>query len=193
MLPKDVVDIVAGALQTSRANAREIMREAINEAHPACSPDMKVSGGALKLALNVLRRAGKHEVADELEITAQAAPAAVARPVAVLKFERGTPGRENEMPRVVSCNWMPDGEYEVYLAAAAAPTTQPAQGDALDAAFEAVRKRLCKLPRYSFALDSRSNLRRCEDKSGNWIEFDAVHALFDPVAIDAARAAQEGK
>ena len=39
-------------------------------------------------------------------------------PVAVLKFERGTPGRENEMPRVVSCNWMPDGEYEVYLAAA---------------------------------------------------------------------------
>ena len=55
---------------------------------------------------------------------AQAAPAAVAWPVAVLKFERGTPGRENEMPRVVSCNWMPDGEYEVYLAAA--PTTQPA-------------------------------------------------------------------
>lgn len=54
----------------------------------------------------------------------QAAPAAVAWPVAVLKFERGTPGRENEMPRVVSCNWMPDGEYEVYLAAA--PATQPA-------------------------------------------------------------------
>lgn len=55
---------------------------------------------------------------------AHAAPAAVAGPVAVLKFERGTPGRQNEMPRVVSCNWMPDGEYEVYLAAA--PTTQPA-------------------------------------------------------------------
>ena len=63
------------------------------------------------------RRAG-------LAASAQAAPAAVAGPVAVLKFERGTPGRENEMPRVVSCNWMPDGEYEVYLAAA--PTTQPA-------------------------------------------------------------------
>jgi hypothetical protein len=59
-----------------------------------------------------------------LATTAQATPAAVAGPVAVLKFERGTPGRENEMPRVVSCNWMPDGEYEVYLAAA--PTTQPA-------------------------------------------------------------------
>lgn len=75
----------------------------------------------------------------------------------------------------------------------APPHSPAAQGDALDAAFEAVRKRLCKLPRYSFALDSRSNLRRCEDKSGNWIEFDAVHALFDPVAIDAARIVQEDK
>lgn len=44
-------------------------------AHKACKPDMLVSAGALKLALNVLRRAGKHEVADELEKTAQAAPA----------------------------------------------------------------------------------------------------------------------
>ena len=56
-----------------------------------------------------------------------------------------------------------------------------------DAAFEAVRRGLCKIPRYSFALDSRGNVRRCEDKSGNWIEFDAAHALFDPVAVDAAR------
>lgn len=61
--------------------------------HKACKPDMLVNGGALKLALNVLRRAGKHEVADELEATAQptptpqadsqpiqAAPAAVAGP-----------------------------------------------------------------------------------------------------------------
>ena len=64
------------------------------------------------------------ERASRGQSPAQASPAAVAWPVAVLKFERGTPGRENEMPRVVSCNWMPDGEYEVYLAAA--PTTQPA-------------------------------------------------------------------
>ena len=42
--------------------------------HPAVKPDMLVNGGALKLALNVLRRAGKNEVADELECTAQAAP-----------------------------------------------------------------------------------------------------------------------
>lgn len=57
----------------------------------------------------------------------------------------------------------------------------------IDAAFEAARRCLCKIPRYSFALDSRGNVRRCEDKSGNWIEFDAAHALFDPVAVDAAR------
>ncbi len=42
--------------------------------HKACKPDMLVNGGALKLALNVLRRAGKHEVADELEATAQPTP-----------------------------------------------------------------------------------------------------------------------
>ena len=39
--------------------------------HPAVKSDMTVNGGALKLALNVLRRAGKTEVADEPEITAQ--------------------------------------------------------------------------------------------------------------------------
>jgi hypothetical protein len=38
--------------------------------HPAVKPDMLVNSGALKLALNVLRRAGKNEVADELEMTA---------------------------------------------------------------------------------------------------------------------------
>ena len=43
-------------------------------AHKACKPDMLVNGGALKLALNVLRRAGKNEVADELEATAQPSP-----------------------------------------------------------------------------------------------------------------------
>lgn len=39
--------------------------------HPACKPNTKVNGGALKLALNVLRRAGKDEIADELEATAE--------------------------------------------------------------------------------------------------------------------------
>ena len=54
-----------------------------------------------------------------------------------------------------------------------------------DAAFEAVRKKLCKLPRYSFHLHG-NNVRRVEEKSGNWIEFDMAHGLFDPVAVDAA-------
>lgn len=59
-----------------------------------------------------------------------------------------------------------------------------------DAAFEAVRKRLCGLQRYSFALDDDGVVRRAEDRTGNWIEFDDAHALFDPVAVDAAIAAQ---
>jgi|GEM_PF-5936899 len=42
-------------------------------------------------------------------------------PVAVLRFDRGTPGRENEMPHVLSCQRLPDGEYPVY----AAPSEQP--------------------------------------------------------------------
>lgn len=62
-----------------------------------------------------------------------------------------------------------------------------------DAAFEAVRKRLCKLPRYSFfAGAALGSVRRVEDRSGNWIEFDAAHALFDPVSVDAALSAQPG-
>lgn len=60
-----------------------------------------------------------------------------------------------------------------------------------DAAFEAVRKRLCAIPRYSFYLDDDGVVRRVEGRSGNWIEFDAAHELFDPVAVDAALAAQK--
>lgn len=37
---------------------------------PRTPADMKVNGGALKLALNALRRSGKNEIADELEKTA---------------------------------------------------------------------------------------------------------------------------
>lgn len=71
---------------------------------------------------------------------------------------------------------------------AAHPTTQGL--DARDAAFEAVRKAFCKLQRYSFLLDSRGNVRRCADHCGNWVEFDAVHTLFEPQSVDAAIAAQ---
>jgi hypothetical protein len=46
--------------------------------------------------------------------------------VAVLRYERGTPGRENEMPCVVSCDWLPDGDYPVYLAASPQPSAKGA-------------------------------------------------------------------
>lgn len=52
-------------------------------------------------------------------------PASRSEPVAVLRFERNVPGRENDMPRVVSCNWQPDGEYPVYLAASRTEQAAP--------------------------------------------------------------------
>lgn len=39
--------------------------------HPAVKGDALVNSGALKLAVNVLRRAGKSEVADELELATE--------------------------------------------------------------------------------------------------------------------------
>ncbi len=41
-------------------------------------------------------------------------PVVLPEPDAVLRFERSTAGKENEMPIVVSCNWLPDGEYKLY-------------------------------------------------------------------------------
>lgn len=83
---------------------------------------------------------------------------------------------------------------ETYIATHGAIAAAPAQAqeDARDADFEAVRKVLCKLPKYSFIPNEAGNVRRVNDASGNWVEFDAVHKLFDPVAVDAARAAQGG-
>ena len=78
-------------------------------------------------------------------------------------------------------------ELEAQLSA-----THPTQQglDDRDAAFEAVRKAFCKLQRYSFFLDSIGNVRRCADHCGNWVEFEAVHTLFEPQSVDAAIAAQ---
>ena len=42
------------------------------------------------------------------------APVVLPEPDAVLRFERSTAGKENEMPSVVSCNRLPDGEYKLY-------------------------------------------------------------------------------
>lgn len=83
--------------------------------------------------------------------------------------------------RVKPCGAAHDFAWEAWQARAAYQSQ-----DREDAAFEAVRKKLCRLPRYSF-MSLNDGVRRVPDSSGNWLEFDQVHALFDPVAIDAAR------
>lgn len=71
----------------------------------------------------------------------------------------------------------------------------PVQASDRDAAFEPVRQKFCKLQRYSFFLDDKGNVRRTPDYCGNWVEFEAVHTLFEPAAVEAAiaaRASQQG-
>jgi hypothetical protein len=55
--------------------ADEWLAQPVQEPHHACKSDMRVNGGALKLALNSLRRGtqSQKEIADELEKTAQPA------------------------------------------------------------------------------------------------------------------------
>lgn len=94
--------------------------------------------------------------------------------------------------RIKPCGAAHDFGWEAWKARVALSATHPAaQGlDARDAAFEAVRKAFCKLQRYSFFLDGAGNVRRCADHCGNWVEFDAVHTLFEPQSVEAALAAQ---
>lgn len=75
-----------------------------------------------------------------------------------------------------------------WQARAALAAQDSGQDRDIDLAFEAVRKQLCKLPRHSF-IHSAGAVRSIQDSTGNWLEFDQVHALFDPIAVDAARAA----
>lgn len=96
-------------------------------------------------------------------------------------------GHAYELMREAVATDASHGQAPAGAAQAADSVQEDAARPDTDAAFEAARRCLCKIPRYSFALDSRGNVRRCEDKSGNWIEFDAAHALFDPVSVDAAR------
>lgn len=83
--------------------------------------------------------------------------------------------------------------YAAALAAAPQAPVMDATAER-DEAFEAVRQRLCKLPKYSFILADGDGgavgVARRKDGSGRWIEFQAAHELFDPVAVDAAIAAQ---
>ena len=52
-----------------------MQRSTAASSHPVCKPDVRVNSGALTLALNVLRRSGKGEIASESEATVQREPA----------------------------------------------------------------------------------------------------------------------
>lgn len=97
----------------------------------------------------------------------------------------------------ISYKYCRDPESQKYLKQdlEAMLTAEPApkQADARGAAFEAVRKKFCKLQRYSFFLDDKGNVRRTADCCGNWVEFEAVHTLFEPCLVDAAIAAAKGE
>jgi len=75
-----------------------------------------------------------------------------AEPVATIRYERGTPGKENDMPKVVSCNWLPDGVYSVY----ATPHT------------EAVRMSEAWQPIETAPKDGRTLLLGYLNSLGNW-------------------------
>jgi hypothetical protein len=87
----------------------------------------------------------EHQAFNDLETLVNRARHPLAHPaeqpacVAVLRYERGTPGRENEMPCVISCNWLPDGEYPVVLAAPSYPAANPAaRPDLVEAVAKAI-------------------------------------------------------
>lgn len=37
------------------------------------------------------------------------------RPMARIRYQKTSVGHENEMPVVISCDWLPDGVYEVFI------------------------------------------------------------------------------
>jgi len=54
----------------------------------------------------------------------------------------------------------------------------------LDAFVEALRHKFCALPRHSFVLEFGC-VRRVRDSTGNWVDWDDVHRLFDAAVTDA--------
>ena len=62
--------------------------------------------------------------------------------------------------------------------------THEAERQPYDEAVEALRREINALPRYSFLLDDHGGVRRVADRSGRWIDWQAAHELFDPVAVD---------
>lgn len=67
----------------------------------------------------------------------------------------------------------------------AVPQDPKPDSRAYDAAVEALRRALNALPRFSFLLDEKGNVRRVPDRSGRWIDWQSAHELFDPEVVDA--------
>jgi len=74
-----------------------------------------------------------------------------AEPVAVICFGKnytrtdGSKPNWNEMPKVISCNWLPDGDYPVYLTAPPAPVVPDERYQQLSELYHSQEKRLFKL------------------------------------------------
>lgn len=159
------------------------LREALEQAAPKAAPGVGSSGFDYQTAADFL--SGK-TVSDEavrkfVAASRWAHDERAALSATLLAMHGVLASREAEIALL----------KKALMEAEAAPQ-QEAQ-NATVAAFEAVRKKLCTLPRYSFALDDDGLVRRAPDRTGNWIEFDEAHTLFDPVSVDAAIAAQGGK
>lgn len=131
------------------------------------------------------------KVVGQDELAAEGAPAPVLYvSKGQMENHRDPDGPDSQSAgRYIPARLTPAGKFTTPLFAA----PQAQAEDARDAAFEAVRKKFCKLQRYSFLLDGSGNVRRVPQFTGNWVEFESVHTLFDPVAVDAAITAQAAK
>jgi len=86
-------------------------REAAWRHRPSCYKEHDHTdwlAGKYDSAAKVIQAFARHSHQAERDTLARMDAAAV------IRFDRGTPGNENEMPKVISCVWMPDGEYTLY-------------------------------------------------------------------------------
>ena len=138
-------------------------------------------------------RAGNVFTADQMRTYAHEARASLAAPPAPAPQPEPVNAQMLEALRLI-VQWDGEGlmltDAQIAKARAAIAAAEAAQADTRiqDAVAEAMRRQFVKLPRYSFLLDDKGNVRRVPDKSGNWVEFEAAHTLFDPVCVDAAMA-----
>lgn len=96
-----------------------------NRVDPRTPPDMLVNGGALKLALNALRRSGKDEIADELEKTTTRARHidGIDDTEALRKARHDTAHAKTEQERVLSlAYWLDQQKFEPGMLSCAAET-----------------------------------------------------------------------